>query len=40
LAEEKSFNNLKLKTYADAKEKTMTQVVEDWIDRLPTIPID
>ncbi len=25
---------LKLKAYADAKEKTMTQVVEDWIDRL------
>jgi hypothetical protein len=25
---------LKLKAYAESKEKTMTQVVEDWIDRL------
>ncbi|MEH1866832.1 MAG: DUF6364 family protein [Nostoc sp.] len=25
----------KLKTYADNKEKTITQLVEDWIDRLP-----
>lgn len=26
---------LKLKAHAEAEEKTMTQVVEDWIDRLP-----
>jgi hypothetical protein len=26
----------KLKTYAGAKEKTLTQLIEDWIDRLPT----
>ncbi|RAM48632.1 MAG: hypothetical protein C6Y22_26660 [Hapalosiphonaceae cyanobacterium JJU2] len=25
----------KLKLYADKKEKTMTQLIEDWIDRLP-----
>jgi len=25
----------KLKAYAASKEKTMTQLVEDWIDRLP-----
>jgi len=25
----------KLKTYAEAKEKTITQLIEDWIDRLP-----
>lgn len=25
----------KLKTYAEHKEKTVTQLVEDWIDRLP-----
>jgi hypothetical protein len=25
----------KLKVYAASKEKTMTQLVEDWIDRLP-----
>jgi len=31
---------LKLKAYAEAKEKTMTQVVEDWIDRLPTASSD
>ena len=27
---------LKLKAYAEGKEKTMTQVVEEYIDRLPT----
>jgi hypothetical protein len=27
----------KLKSYAQAKEKTMTQLIEDWIDRLPSI---
>ena len=26
----------KLKTYAESKEKTVTQLVEDWIDRLPS----
>ncbi|MBD0261672.1 MAG: hypothetical protein ICV85_07505 [Tolypothrix sp. T3-bin4] len=26
----------KLKTYAEGREKTVTQLVEDWIDRLPT----
>jgi hypothetical protein len=31
---------LKLKTHAETKEKTMTQVVEDWIDRLPTTSTD
>jgi hypothetical protein len=31
---------LKLKAYAQAKEKTMTQVVEELIDRLPTVSID
>lgn len=25
----------KLKLYADSKDKTMTQLIEDWIDRLP-----
>jgi len=25
----------KLKSYASSKEKTVTQLVEDWIDRLP-----
>jgi hypothetical protein len=25
----------KLKAYAQAKEKTITQLIEDWIDRLP-----
>jgi hypothetical protein len=29
---------MKLKTYAEDKEKTVTQLVEDWIDRLPTSP--
>ena len=26
----------KLKAYAQSKEKAVTQLVEDWIDRLPT----
>ncbi|BAZ20030.1 hypothetical protein NIES4073_09030 [Kalymmatonema gypsitolerans NIES-4073] len=26
----------KLRLYAASKEKTMTQLVEDWIDRLPS----
>lgn len=25
----------KLKAYAQMKEKTITQLIEDWIDRLP-----
>ena len=25
----------KLKAHAEAKEKTLTQLIEDWIDRLP-----
>jgi hypothetical protein len=25
----------KLRLYAASKEKTMTQLIEDWIDRLP-----
>ncbi|MBW4590667.1 hypothetical protein [Aetokthonos hydrillicola] len=29
----------KLKSYAQAKEKTMTQLIEDWIDRLPSIEV-
>lgn len=29
----KRFN--KLKKYAESKEKNLTQVIEDWIDRLP-----
>ncbi|MEH2462017.1 MAG: hypothetical protein V7K34_32905 [Nostoc sp.] len=29
----------KLRLYAANKEKTMTQLVEDWIDRLPNIEI-
>ncbi|MBD2012868.1 CopG family transcriptional regulator [Microcoleus sp. FACHB-53] len=31
---------LKLKAYAEAKEKTLTQLIEDWIDRLPTASTD
>jgi len=27
----------KLKKYAESKEKNMTQVIEDWIDRLPNV---
>ncbi|HEY9799557.1 MAG TPA: hypothetical protein V6D25_04305 [Leptolyngbyaceae cyanobacterium] len=30
----------KLRQYAANKEKTVTQVVEDWIDRLPNAEID
>jgi len=30
----------KLKLYATNKEKTMTQLIEDWIDRLPMPEID
>jgi len=30
---ERRYNKLRL--YADSKEKTMTQLIEDWIDRLP-----
>ena len=30
----------KLRLYAATKEKTMTQLVEDWIDRLPNPEID
>lgn len=26
----------KLRLYAASKEKTMTQLIEDWIDRLPS----
>jgi hypothetical protein len=27
----------KLRLYAESKEKTMTQLIEDWIDRLPPL---
>jgi hypothetical protein len=27
----------KLRSYAAMKDKTVTQIVEDWIDRLPNI---
>ncbi len=30
---ERRYNKLRL--YAVSKEKTMTQLIEDWIDRLP-----
>lgn len=30
----------KLRQYATSKDKTVTQIVEDWIDRLPNIEID
>ncbi|BDA70942.1 hypothetical protein CAL7716_051080 [Calothrix sp. PCC 7716] len=30
----------KLKLYAASKEKTMTQLIEDWIDRLPSPEIN
>lgn len=30
----------KLKVYAENREKTVTQLVEDWIDRLPISRID
>ncbi len=35
---EKRFN--KLKSYATSKEKTVTQLIEDYIDRLPTPETD
>jgi hypothetical protein len=27
----------KLRSYAATKDKTVTQIVEDWVDRLPNI---
>ncbi|BAZ52262.1 hypothetical protein NIES4103_49220 [Nostoc sp. NIES-4103] len=30
----------KLKAYAQDKEKTVTQLIEDWIDRLPSQKIE
>ncbi|GET36078.1 hypothetical protein [Microseira wollei] len=30
----------KLRQYAANKDKTVTQIVEDWIDRLPITEID
>ena len=30
---ERRYNKLKL--YAQSKQKTMTQLIEDWVDRLP-----
>jgi hypothetical protein len=35
---ERRYNKLKL--YAASKEKTMTQLIEDWVDRLPNSVID
>jgi hypothetical protein len=35
---ERRFN--KLKNHAAVKEKTVTQIIEDYIDRLPTLEID
>jgi hypothetical protein len=35
---ERRYNKLRL--YAASKEKTMTQLIEDWIDRLPSPKID
>ena len=32
---ERRYNKLKL--YAAKKEKTMTQLIEDWVDRLPSL---
>jgi hypothetical protein len=32
---ERRYNKLKL--YAAKKEKTMTQLIEDWVDRLPIL---
>ncbi|NMF64336.1 hypothetical protein DP114_20455 [Brasilonema sennae CENA114] len=32
---ERRYNRLKL--YAEKKEKTMTQLVEEWVDRLPSL---
>ncbi len=28
----------KLRTYAEARDKTITNLVEDWIDALPVVP--
>ena len=30
---------MKLRTYASTKEKTITQLIEDWVDRLPNIEV-
>jgi hypothetical protein len=30
----------KLRLYAVSKEKTVTQIVEDWVDRLPNTETD
>lgn len=30
----------KLRQYAANKDKTVTQIVEDWVDRLPNTEID
>jgi hypothetical protein len=30
----------KLRQYAASKDKTVTQIVEDWIERLPNAGID
>ncbi len=30
----------KLKVYAENREKTVTQLVEGWIDKLPSLKID
>ncbi|MEB3181425.1 MAG: DUF6364 family protein [Nostocaceae cyanobacterium] len=30
----------KLRQYAASKDKTVTQIVEDWVDRLPNTEID
>jgi len=30
----------KLRQYAASKDKTVTQIVEDWVDRLPVTEID
>jgi hypothetical protein len=29
-----------LKAYAESKEKSVTQLIEDWVDRLPKLKID
>ncbi|GAB1540558.1 hypothetical protein NUACC21_32270 [Scytonema sp. NUACC21] len=29
----------KLRLYAASKDKTVTQIVEDWVDRLPNIEV-
>jgi len=34
---ERRYNKLKL--YAHSKQKTMTQLIEDWVDRLPNVEI-